>query len=301
MDDAILSCAGSLCLWTSQGHEVTVLTVFTTCGEAPMPIKDLYVERRKNDIDALKYLPCSYQHLGFTDAPFRNKNFNSFASILFHHENIPEPFVEGLEDALTKAIDCSNADTIFFPLGIGGHIDHHIVYLLSLKYLNKKSICYYEDLPYLFVPGWRKLRLKKLGIVQSADIDFSNSLSYNNEKETSQKKQNPNSLFSYGLKFIENYISNDLDAEESNRKYLNELKYLEEQNVHGNLASLINLECISTNLNTSLFLNKCKLILFYQTEWPTLFGNDANNIKALLRENTSIDYSETFWQPKASI
>src|SRR6202000_2703948 len=61
-------------------------------------------------------------------------------------------------------------DEILLPLGVGGHIDHHLVWEAS-KFLwnDAYSLSYYEDLPYALIPGWAAVRCRELGATARGD------------------------------------------------------------------------------------------------------------------------------------
>lgn len=286
LDDAVLSSGASISKWTRSGNEVTVVSVFTSCGQRSLPSSISYYNRRKeNDIKALEFLGCKYDHLNFLDAPFRDQKYNSFSTILFHHDFIQDEVLTSLKHAIESIISKLNPDYIIFPLGVGGHIDHHLLFACSLRlgHLAKKTL-YYEDLPYSLVPCWTAIRLKVLkASIKNLNVFFNS-------------ESMPTHLLETPLPFLENYLVNKKDIEESNDKYLQEIEFLKFSDSIKEISLLNGNEWLLNEIshNEDDFKKKCKAIGFYETEWPILFGKLKMDIQNHLLRNQASMYFERF-------
>jgi len=68
-----------------------------------------------------------------------------------------------LTTALVYLIEEINPSELLFPLGVGGHIDHHITWECSKAFWDKSgSLSFYEDLPYALLPWWSDVRRQQL-------------------------------------------------------------------------------------------------------------------------------------------
>ncbi|WP_375578530.1 PIG-L family deacetylase [Marivirga tractuosa] len=279
LDDAVLSCGASMAQWQEKGADVIVASVFSSCADSRLELKEIYETRKKQDIEALTFLGAKAIHLGFTDAPFRSsRSYYNFSTILFHHEDEERILEQSIATEISKIIKEYTPDSILFPLGVGGHIDHHLVYRSSFKldYPTEK-IQFYEDLPYALVPGWTEVRLHKMD--------------YKHELRPFSDFQGH--LLDLKLPFLHNYTMDEDDKKASNLQYQKEIKYL--TTVKKNTKGRLILDKIY--LSKHFFEKKCEAILHYKTEWPILFG-ESENIKKVLHPNTEKHYTESFWKKK---
>lgn len=278
LDDAVLSCGASIAQWQEAEDKVLVVSVFSSCDDYSQELNSIYEIRRKQDIEAIAFLRAKAIHLGFTDAPFRSSNYHNFSTILFHHEDEDNLLKEAIAAAISKLIKEYAPDHVFFPLGVGGHIDHHLVYRSSFKIdYPSNQIQFYEELPYALVPDWTEVRLQKMG----------------HDHELSPLLNLPKSLLDVQLAFIHNYTMDEADKKASDLQYLHELNSLKTEN------KIITSRLIRerTHFDKHFFEKKCEAILYYQTEWPTLFGQ-AENIKKILNPDSKELYSESFLKKK---
>ena len=156
LDDVVLSCG--MKLHQEQDEENFIITVFTEGGP-------IHAQRREEDKRVAQLLNAHYIHLGYPDAPFRNKAYKDFPTLLFHHGTEEESLVETLSEHIRALCDQYAPDELYFPLGIGGHIDHHIVSMVGRKLMESEvvKLFFYDDAPYNEVRGWREYRLGRLG------------------------------------------------------------------------------------------------------------------------------------------
>lgn len=175
LDDAILS-AGGMILYLAGKTRVEVISVFTRPSPAPYTrfckksgykdANDLFAKRRLEDKRILRSLGVRFQHLGFVDAAWRKKENPSRIEKLVG-QILPEAlhlypfqwnFLSGkvcqkdlkvldlVQNAIERFVSMSENPVIFCPVGIGGHVDHHIVRLACVNAF-RRPICW-EDFPY---------------------------------------------------------------------------------------------------------------------------------------------------------
>jgi LmbE family N-acetylglucosaminyl deacetylase len=155
LDDIALSCAGGVLARARAGRRVVACTVFTKSG-------DVAIDRARaaEEATAMALVHAEHVELGFDDAPIRLGRPPSFRALALDAEVDPRT-VRLVEAALAAEIERVRPTEVWFPLGIGGHIDHRTVYEASAAAGAKAR--FYEDRPYGFVRGfraWRKLELE---------------------------------------------------------------------------------------------------------------------------------------------
>lgn len=246
LDDVVLSCGSTIEKQCSEGYSVSVATLFSAGSS-----NSNHIIRRKNDIEALLVLGASHIHMGFTDAPFRSKIYNSFSSLLFHHKPSTETkLLNNIILDIRNIIEAGNYNLCYFPLGVGGHIDHNLAFQAGLKLLdtNISNCLFYEDMPYNSVQNWSNIRKHQCGIQYlSSEIIY-----------TKLKNQN--------IYFINNYLVSPEDVILSENKYKHEYKCL--NNVI--LKPIFNaIELKKEMYNT----HKLKALRKYETEFDFLFSN----------------------------
>ena len=139
LDDVAFSCAASI---LKRRDRVIVATVFTEGkGSATRRAED-----RRAFTDTV--------HLGFLDAPERLRIRPSFTSLVLE-PRVDRLLVQRIRRALQPLV--KQADRVFFPLGIGGHIDHRTVFEA-----HPPGAYFYEDRPYALAAPLRLLRLLEL-------------------------------------------------------------------------------------------------------------------------------------------
>ena len=169
LDDAILSCGGTIHSLSARGASVIIATIFTADYNGLVPLSELartnlrvwglggrpFVKRCEEDRLAAQHLGAQVEHFGFQDCIFRQDADGRF---LYTQRVIGVPVHpcdwKNLEPALQVALgeflrqyDSQNL-RVFCPLALGGHVDHilvrHAVETLSLPH----EILYYEEIPY---------------------------------------------------------------------------------------------------------------------------------------------------------
>jgi hypothetical protein len=141
LDDVAFSCAASL---LQRRGRVIVATVFTE-GKGS-------AARRAEDRKALKGFEVV--HLGFIDAPDRLRIKPGFTSLVLKPK-VDRGLVQRIRQVLRPLL--REAGRVYFPLGIGGHIDHRTVFEAHPPHAR-----FYEDRPYALAEPLRRLRLLEL-------------------------------------------------------------------------------------------------------------------------------------------
>lgn len=287
LDDAVLSCGASMAKWVADGDRVVVATVFTSCADHSPQMQALYKKRKRQDKEALERLGCGHFHMEFTDAPFRTHAYQDFSTILFHHEPAKGELVQAIALAIASFIKEVLPDFLMFPLGVGGHVDHNIVYWSSLQVAGLvDNVAYYEELPYALVPLWTALRLSKLGVCP-----------FNQGNNNLHLNVSPISLSDLPLPFLRNYMVNKADLKRSDAHYQKEMIYLKStlEASETKTESNVTANKIEEWIDNTFFLRKWEAIKLYQTEWKVLFGEPENNILEVLHPTFPEAYQEYFW------
>ena len=179
LDDVVLSCAGRIARQTAAGEQVLVVTVFagaragaTTAAPARSqlwaPFQDV-AARRCEDRRALHALAADFRWLDFPDAIQRHPRYASVTRI-----TAPLPRREA---ALQIEVAASIAEVsrqhpaarLYFPLGIGNHVDHQLVAAVGLDrqqgdFPRPRGALFYEDTPYVCIPHLLSQRFEQVGI-----------------------------------------------------------------------------------------------------------------------------------------
>ncbi len=168
LDDAVLSVAGFLLRERRRGRRVVVATV---CSEGPG-----YAARRAEDRAALALLDVEARHLGFPDAPFRG--YSGFGELIGMPDKRDYPVKKAVGEALDNLVVELMPRELWFPLGVGGHVDHRLCYCLAAITFRTIARTFYEDRPYAFVAGAVDDRLAGVGTYTPALDDASWSASF---------------------------------------------------------------------------------------------------------------------------
>ncbi len=198
LDDAILSCGNAIISLKDHVH-VSVVTIFTESGECPESLsakeflkqcgisdsKKLFLERRREDEKVFRKLNVSWKHLGFSDALWRKRSTNgklrsylgSFLPELLHtyptyrfHVSSGQISKQDLslmclaENAIELFVQGHNNAILFFPLGIGSHVDHVIAREIGARFSG--DIVFYEDFPYCLTDSFSGHLLRQRGLIK---------------------------------------------------------------------------------------------------------------------------------------
>lgn len=283
LDDAVLSCGAHILQLVQSGFKVLIATVFTRSGNNTKDV-ELYLKRKNDDFAAAQLLDAQVLHLDFTDAPFRSKQYQDFSSILFHHhlQKSEKPFIELLARRLQELLIEFPAEQVWFPLGVGGHVDHHLVFESSKLLWNSPiQFNYYEDLPYALLDGWHAVRWQQLKATPS--------------QITPTPEIKKISLVDTPYPFVHNYLASKKDISTSSKLFEKEWNDLQPGMDTATAWSLNGSHfykkfAITTEQH---LIKKCEAISCYTTEWPILFGPKKENILQFLRRHNAS--KEIYW------
>lgn len=149
LDDAVFSCAAGIVSRRAAGRRVVVITVFSE-GEPA---------RTHEDREALATVGAEAIHLGLDDSPLRLGIVPTFRALMLEQPTRP-PTVKAVAAALREPLAALDPTELWWPLGIGGHVDHRTVFEASRRVCEHPQ--YYEDRPYAFVPALASLRRLQL-------------------------------------------------------------------------------------------------------------------------------------------
>lgn len=165
LDDAALSCGGSIHRLTARALDVLVVTVFTgdiaQQGLSPIAREVLhYMElepasamatRRSEDGRACAVLGAEHRHWPFLESVFRQGDsgepfYTTRESIFGELEDEDRAVL--LPALVEKLEGLPPAERILAPLGVGGHVDH-LALRLAAETVFRDRLRYFEDFPYV--------------------------------------------------------------------------------------------------------------------------------------------------------
>ena len=172
LDDAVLSCGGTIAAQSRVGTEVVVATVYAgdSDGElsplaarlhARWQLTDGVQMRRREDADACRILGADPLHLPFPDALYRKDSLGQprcatiedLYSVLTADD---QPEVDDVARELERLLAELRPQRVHGPAGFGDHIDHVITSLALQQAVanapdgRRPHLLLYEDLPYAF-------------------------------------------------------------------------------------------------------------------------------------------------------
>lgn len=172
LDDAVLSCGGTIRWLVRRGCRVVVVTVFAGVPTGwPTPAaraarKALgrsagdVARRRAEDRTACTTLGVEAVHLSFLDSIHRRHRgrpiYRARAAVFGEPATADHALLAAATQALRELDEWTHADTIHVPLAIGQHVDHQLARRaaeaaarLPRNSVQPRSIRYYEDIPYV--------------------------------------------------------------------------------------------------------------------------------------------------------
>ncbi len=172
LDDATLSCGGTIFRQTQAGDDVLVVNVFagipdyeqlTAFARKKHAVwgnpEDVVATRRAEDEAALAILGADAVYWEYGDAIYRvageralyASSAGIFGDVDPAERNLPAELAGRVE-----AVAGKNNETVFYaPLGIGHHVDHLIARDVGLTLVEwGRRVRFYEDFPYV----WRNIR-----------------------------------------------------------------------------------------------------------------------------------------------
>lgn len=183
-DDAVLSMSGTIKNMLQQNKHCLVLNVFvgrpnmvTTLSEIAIKyIKEdlekiiisvsdaciLHEIRQQEDQKALNFLGVYSLNLKYLDAIYRgDPAYYPTEDLLFDNIHTKEKcLIDELGDIIINAVE--SAITYYFPLGVGNHVDHQIVFETGLRLHEKGyNVRFYEEYPYCIKEDVVEKRIQK--------------------------------------------------------------------------------------------------------------------------------------------
>jgi LmbE family N-acetylglucosaminyl deacetylase len=181
LDDVALSSGGLIHRQVQAGTGILVLTIFAgppVHSELSPLAAELHAQwghptepvavRRKEDEKAMRLLGADNIHLGYADAIYR---FDDTSFLYLCDEDLFGPLhpsdlklVSQITEAITE-IYSPHQSTIYAPLAVGNHVDHQLVREAALTLHHRSHpVIFYEDYPYVEVPGALTRELDRIGI-----------------------------------------------------------------------------------------------------------------------------------------
>jgi len=169
LDDAVLSCGGTMNLLKRNNIPTEVITLFAGSPEGELsPLAawmhhawklpyDAPAYRREENCNALVLLnarnTCALFNCSIyrKDARTGQHLYSSKEQIFGGNWHNEETLLSNLATELEKQIATSNCQVVCIPLGAGGHIDHlltHVAGVQACASQENVQLVYYEDLPY---------------------------------------------------------------------------------------------------------------------------------------------------------
>lgn len=170
LDDAVLSCGGSIAAQAAAGADVVIATLFTrdpdlaACSDLAVALharwgdpEHPYAPRRAEDIAAAELLGARAIHLALPDAIYRNGSggapfYPDEAAVFGPLHPADQEVVGALKATLEQLVVKPEPVMLCFPLSVGGHVDHRLTFqasrVLAGRRLPHVRLCYYEDFPY---------------------------------------------------------------------------------------------------------------------------------------------------------
>lgn len=146
LDDAVLSLGGFLSLMHSSNCKV--ITIFNTAWSVDENIKDWENITEKNlaeEKSVMKKLKCEFKFLNYPEALLRGYVKWNADLDMEKEKSLLKRIIQDLLPEIEKY------DNIFFPKGIGKHVDHLLtrnIFTAIPKLTKNINIFFYEDIPY---------------------------------------------------------------------------------------------------------------------------------------------------------
>ena len=158
LDDAVLSCGGTIHRLAAAGRRVAILTVFTADLREDPPnrvLQEVYGRmrlgpayamsvRREEDQKACRRVGAEAVHWDVDEALARHADLPDLLALFEPPPASDAAVVEALIQRLRKL---EGVPWVAAPLGLGGHMDHRIVRDVAEAVFGR-SLRFYEDFPY---------------------------------------------------------------------------------------------------------------------------------------------------------
>jgi hypothetical protein len=154
--DVLLSCRGRIGSDAARGLRILLLPIFASSAE----------DRPAPSSATLARLNVDVYQCGLPGARERSEAYRSASARAFGQDPQDEPYLERVARILDDVGRRSQARHVYFPLGVGGEVDHRLAHEASLRVFGPKAerdVMLYEDRPAAFVPGAVRVRLAQVG------------------------------------------------------------------------------------------------------------------------------------------
>lgn len=183
LDDAALSCGGSIGLQSACGMKTLVITIFAGLPPADHPpsnfaaqnhqqaglpanAQEAVTARRREDKEAISTLGGDVFWLDYLDAIYRgNPAYYQNDEALFGQINSNDfRLDEELGAVLLKVYERAPLATFYVPLGVGHHVDHQLCSSAGDRLAQQgANVKFYEDFPYVATTGALEARRREMG------------------------------------------------------------------------------------------------------------------------------------------
>ncbi len=197
-DAVALSCGGLVASLRDRGQSVALLTVFSGAGSLPeltpyqrealgfgdvagaVDPREVMAQRRAEDEAYASLVGAAIEFLNLPDAVFRGYE-GEVPLMGAPRSDDPAPV-----DALARAIAAVEPERVYFPLSVGGHVDHRQVHRAGLAMLAGPAagvaagvarvapgrVLFYEDFPYVATVGFEHLGQLPPGALEGLPPDL---------------------------------------------------------------------------------------------------------------------------------
>jgi LmbE family N-acetylglucosaminyl deacetylase len=179
LDDAALSCGGSIARFVAGGQSVLVVNI---CAGSPpndsvfspfaqqlhrqwaLPPDEAVRRRIHEDVEALETLGADCYLLDGLDAIYRMPDAYVDDATLFGSVAPGDPLAESLRGQVSALAERFSTAIFYAPLGVGQHVDHQATHDAAATFVRSGlSLAFYEDFPYVAVSGALERRLALIG------------------------------------------------------------------------------------------------------------------------------------------
>lgn len=174
LDDVVFSCGGRVLQAVANRRSCLVITVFTgepdeaanIPAEVRARIGDMAV-RRDEDRRAMEQLGVDFFWMEHAEAIYRHRAYHTVAGTLWRYQASDRLLARLLADRVEEIARQIRARRLYFPLGVGNHIDHRVLCDAGVHLSHRPGrpweIFFYEDAPYAFIPHLVQYRLRAVG------------------------------------------------------------------------------------------------------------------------------------------
>lgn len=173
LDDAALSCGGTLIQARQAGLRTLVVTVCTAVPPAAQHYSALAVEfhaewgldhadavtvRHAEDLHAMQLLGVDSLWLDLDDAIYRMPDAYNTRETLFAEPRADDTLARDLPPLLRAVAAQVQAPRWLVPAGVGMHVDHLLVLAAATQVLPAAALALYEEVPYALTPAYLETR-----------------------------------------------------------------------------------------------------------------------------------------------